>query len=125
MEKEYIFYVYIVTNFRRTAFYIGVTNNIIRRVIEHKYELGSNFTKKYKLKYLVYFEEYQYINDAIAREKELKGWTRKKKIDLIKNINPRLNDLGNELFRESEITAEDIKEYIKEIKNNYFNNLSF
>jgi len=69
MKKEYHFYVYIISNFKRTVLYIGFTNNIIRRIIEHKNELFSGFSKKYKLKYLVYFEEYRYVDQAISREK--------------------------------------------------------
>ncbi len=117
MNEEYSFYVYIVLNYFRTTFYIGFTNDLIRRTIEHKYELGSKFTKKYKLKYLVYFEEYQYADEAISREKELKGWTRKKKIELIKSVNPQMKNLSKELFNESGISEEKIKEYINEYKS--------
>ena len=113
MKKEYHFYVYIMSNHERTTLYIGFTNHITRRIIEHKFELVSGFTKKYKLKYLIYFEEYQYVDQAIMREKELKGWIRKKKIDLIKNINPNMKDLSEELFKNYGITEEEIKEYIK------------
>jgi putative endonuclease len=73
--------------------YIGVTNNLQRRVFEHKNELIDGFSKKYKCKKLVYFEEYQNINQAIEREKQLKKWNRQKKEALIKKVNPTFSDL--------------------------------
>ena len=116
MSEEYRFYVYIMSNYKRTVFYIGFTNDITRRVIEHKYSFGSNFTKKYKLQYLVYFEEYQYVDEAIAREKELKGWIRKKKINLIKGVNPGMKDLSEELFQDYGITKTEIREYAQGVQ---------
>ena len=74
--------------------YIGVTNNLKRRVYEHKQELVEGFSKKYKCKKLIYFEEYQDINLAIAREKQLKKWRREKKEWLIKRMNPDFKDLS-------------------------------
>ena len=68
--------------------YVGVTNDIIRRVSEHKEGLNESFTKKYNIHKLVYFETYQYINQAIEREKQLKGYIRAKKDKLISDINP-------------------------------------
>lgn len=112
MKREYQFYVYIVSNYERTTFYIGFTNDIIRRIIEHKNGIGSNFTKRYKLKHLVYYEIYQYADQAIAREKEIKKWRREKKMNLIKNINPKMKDLSEELFKDLEISKEDIKEIL-------------
>jgi putative endonuclease len=116
MKKDYIFYIYIISNYERSTFYIGFSNNIIRRIIEHKYSFGSEFSKKYKLRYLVYYEEYQYVNEAIAREKEIKKWRREKKIDLIKSQNFNLKDLSSELFKDYGISNEEIKEYLKELK---------
>jgi len=78
--REHIYYFYIMSNHNRNIFYCGVCNNIDRRVIEHKHEFGSIFTKKYKLKYLVYYEEYQFIQDAISREKEIKNGDEKRKL---------------------------------------------
>lgn len=98
---------------------MGLTNHLARRTIEHKYELGSGFTKKYKLKALVYFEEYQYIQEAIGREKQIKKWNRQKKIELIKRKNSQLKDLSQELFDSYNITSEDIKEITQELKNRY------
>ena len=85
-------YVYIVSNLHRTTFYIGVTSDLERRVSEHKDGVASAFTAKYKLKYLVYFEEFQSIQLAISREKQLKKWHREWKIDLIKSVNPEMKD---------------------------------
>ncbi len=90
------YYVYIITNHTRTTFYIGVTNDLERRMIEYKEERGSNFTKRYKVKYLVYFEEFSSIEQAIVREKQLKNWKREWKINLIKEMNPELKDLMTE-----------------------------
>ncbi len=87
------YYIYILTNFKRTVFYIGVTNNLTRRIYEHKIGLVEGFTKKYMLKYLIYFEDYSNVNDAIKREKQLKNWHRDWKINLIKSVNPSLEDL--------------------------------
>jgi putative endonuclease len=119
MSKDYQFYVYILTNNKKSTFYIGFTNNIIRRLIEHQQGLGSEFTKTYQLKQLVYYEHYQYVYEAINREKELKGWLRRKKIALIKETNPTLKDLGKELFRELGIADNEIKEIAEELKRRY------
>ncbi len=91
--KQYRYYVYIVTNFTNTTFYIGVTNDLERRIYEHKDELIESFTKRYHLGKLVYFEETGDINEALIREKQLKNWHRQWKINLIKQINPKLQDL--------------------------------
>jgi len=91
------YYVYIVSNYKRTTFYIGVTNNLIRRMYEHRNRLIEGFTKKYNLKYLVYFEETNDINEAIAREKQLKNWHRDWKINLIRQMNPDLRSLDPEI----------------------------
>jgi len=91
--KRYTYYVYIVTNFNNTTFYIGVTNDLERRIYEHKEETKESFTKLYHLGKLVYFEECSDIEAAIAREKQLKNWHRQWKINLIKSINPQLQDL--------------------------------
>jgi len=87
------YYVYILTN-KSNTLYVGVTNNLQKRLYEHKNKLVNGFTKKYNLNKLIYFEIYQNINDAIKREKQIKGWIRKKKIALIKTKNPNFNDLS-------------------------------
>jgi len=88
-------YIYILSNRRRTSFYIGVTNNSQRRIYEHKVNKVAGYSNKYLLKELVYFEEYDSIKDAIKREKQLKNWHRQWKINLIKFKNPQLIDLAN------------------------------
>ncbi|MFC1563767.1 GIY-YIG nuclease family protein [candidate division KSB1 bacterium] len=91
-------YVYILSNQNNKTLYIGVTNNLERRVYEHKNELINGFTKKYKLKKLVYYEEYDYINDAIKREKQLKNWHRDWKVNLIRSNNPEFCDFAQDWF---------------------------
>ena len=87
------YYVYIMTNVANTVLYIGVTGDIRRRVNEHRLEVIEGFTKKYTLTKLIYVECYSNIKDAIAREKQLKGWTRKKKDSLIQKANPSWDEL--------------------------------
>ena len=91
--KQY--YVYIMANRSRTL-YIGVTNNLERRMYEHKHHLMAGFTSKYDLTRLVYFEETSDVNIAIAREKQIKGWLRTKKVALIESMNPDWRDLSEE-----------------------------
>ena len=96
MERQY--YVYIVTNIHHTTLYTGVTNNIIRRMYEHRNGLVDGFTKKYKLKKLVYFEQCSDVISAIQREKQIKGGSRAKKLKLIVSSNPEWRDLYEELL---------------------------
>ena len=91
MKKQ--FYVYILTNRSNTVLYIGVTNNLVRRTYEHKQHLVEGFTKKYKVDKLVYYEVFDDSYNAINREKQLKGGSRKQKIDLIVSENPLFDDL--------------------------------
>jgi putative endonuclease len=86
-------YVYILTNKYRTTFYLGVTTDLNKRITEHQNEIGSVFTKKYNLKYLIHFEEFNDINQALAREKQIKNWRKDWKINLIKEKNPNLEAL--------------------------------
>jgi|SRR5690625_215817 len=100
MKRSYHNYVvYILTNKPRGILYIGVTGGIDDRMERHRKGEGSKFAAKYNLKILVYFEEYQYINDAIAREKQLKNWHRSWKINLIEKVNPEWKDLYKPLGR--------------------------
>ena len=92
--KIHQYYVYIITNTINTVLYTGVTNDLVGRIYEHKEKVNKGFTSKYQCNKLVYFEEYQWIDDAIAREKQIKGGSRKKKIDLIIANNPEWNDLS-------------------------------
>jgi putative endonuclease len=93
MVSQYQYFVYIMTN-KSGTLYTGVTNNLERRIFEHKHHIIKGFTKKYKVTKLVYFEETSDIIAAILREKQIKGWTRKKKIALIDSINPDWKDLS-------------------------------
>lgn len=93
-KRRTMYYVYILTNKTDTVMYIGVTNDLRRRLYEHKNEQIEGFTKKYHVHKLVYFEEYSEINDAIAREKQLKRWVRAKKNWLVETKNPNWDDWG-------------------------------
>jgi putative endonuclease len=90
---EYRFFVYILAS-RSRNLYIGVTNSLRERVSQHREATSSSFTARYKINRLVYFERYQYIGNAIAREKELKDWNRARKISLIEAENPTWEDLA-------------------------------
>jgi putative endonuclease len=92
-----MYFVYIMTN-RSKTLYVGITNNLMRRVSEHKSGSGSEFTTKYKLDRLVYFERFQDVHNAIKREKRIKGWLRIKKIALLVSVNPSWKDLSEELY---------------------------
>ena len=95
MSKEY--YVYIMKNKSRTL-YTGMTNDLLRRVYEHKNKLVPGFTKKYNIQFLVYYEATSSIYSAIEREKQIKGWLRAKKIALIDTMKPEWNDLSEDWF---------------------------
>ena len=87
------YYIYILTDNFNSVLYIGVTNNLARRIGEHRAEQVEGFTKRYHLHKLVYFEEWDDINQAIHREKQLKGWRREKKERLIHTLNPKWEEL--------------------------------
>jgi putative endonuclease len=87
------YYVYILTSVNRKVMYVGVTNNLENRVAEHRSGKGSAFTRRYRVNALVYAEQYQYVEDAIAREKQIKSWNRSKKDALVKSLNPSWADL--------------------------------
>ena len=95
MDKEY--YIYLLTNQNNNVLYTGITNNLIRRVYEHKNKLQEGFTKKYNVNRLVYYEVYSDIADAITREKQIKGWSRKKKNTMVNQSNPDWKDLYEEI----------------------------
>lgn len=96
MPRRY--YVYILTNRRHTVLYTGVTGDIHRRITEHRKGRGSKFTRRYNVNKLVYLEEFNYIYDAIDREKQIKAGPRAAKIDLIDSINPEWRDLTEDLM---------------------------
>jgi len=97
MRREKLCYVYIMTN-KSGTLYVGMTNNIKKRIYEHKKKLIPGFTKKYNISQLIYFETFDDIYSAIAREKTIKGWLRKKKIDLVNKINPDWKDLSTDWY---------------------------
>jgi len=95
-QKQY--YVYILANKLNTVLYTGITNNIKRRVYEHKNKLVKGFTKTYNVDKLVYYEVFDDPYNAISREKKIKGWIRKKKVELINSFNPTWKDLYDEII---------------------------
>lgn len=105
MKLQKRLFVYIMSNYKRTTFYIGVTNSIERRVAEHKEQNGNGFTTKYKLTDLLYYEEIFGALDAILREKQLKNWHRDWKINLIKEDNPEMRDLARDWVLEDSETS--------------------
>ena len=95
MKKQY--YVYIMTNKNNTVIYTGITNNLKRRVYEHKEKIIRSFTSRYNVNKLVYYEVFEDSYNAISREKQIKSGSRRKKIDLVNNFNPQWKDLYNEI----------------------------
>jgi putative endonuclease len=91
-QDDYQFWVYILSN-RSHILYIGMTNNLRKRIHDHRKQTPGTFTARYKITRLVYCEQFQYVNNAIAREKELKKWTRAQKIALIEAANPTWDEL--------------------------------
>jgi putative endonuclease len=92
------YYVYILASRRNGTLYVGVTDNLVRRTIEHKEELNDWFTKRYNVHMLVWYESFQYINDALATEKRIKKWKREYKLNTIEEGNPEWKDLFNEII---------------------------
>lgn len=98
--KQHNYYTYVLTNYNRKVLYTGVTNDIEKRLYEHYSGLDqeNSFTSKYKCFYLIWYERHQYINHAIEREKEIKGWTRAKKINLIEQENKNWSFLNSDIM---------------------------
>jgi putative endonuclease len=96
MPQTGTYYVYLLTNWNNKVMYVGVTNDLERRLYEHKNKLVKGFTEKYNLNKLVYFEETQDVTAAIGREKEIKKWRREKKDQLVNRMNPTWKDLNSE-----------------------------
>ncbi|MBQ8669099.1 GIY-YIG nuclease family protein [bacterium] len=96
--EENQYYIYIMTNKYNTTIYVGVTNNLIRRVYEHKNKLIEGFTSKYNLNKLIYFENTENVETAILREKQIKNYSRVKKEQLIEKMNPERIDLYESLL---------------------------
>lgn len=96
-EGFHTYFIYILTNKARSVFYVGVTNNLKNRLLKHKENIvleNKTFVSNYKVEFLLYYEKFNWIQEAIAREKEIKGWRREKKIALIKTMNPDLDFLN-------------------------------
>ncbi len=91
------YYVYILTNTHHTVLYTGVTNDLVRRVYQHKQGAGSTFTRKYNVHKLVYYEIGEDVHATLAREKQIKAGSRQKKLDLINSLNPEWKDLYEEI----------------------------
>ncbi|MEN2995281.1 MAG: GIY-YIG nuclease family protein [Thermodesulfovibrio sp.] len=89
---------YYITNKNNTVLYTGVTNDLVKRIYEHKNKLLKGFTSKYNITKLVYYEIFNDVNEAIKREKQIKGWVRSKKVKLIKGFNPLWKDLYDEII---------------------------
>ena len=95
--REHQYFVYFLTNWNNRVMYVGMTNNLVRRLYEHRTGTVQGFTEKYNVHKLVYFEETADVHAAIAREKEIKKWRREKKNALVIQANPEWRDFGNEL----------------------------
>ena len=93
-----VYYVYILTNRSHAPLYVGVTNDLVRRVYEHRNRLAKSYASKYNITMLMYYETTNNVESAIAREKQLKGWLKKRKIALIESVNPNWKDLAMEWF---------------------------
>ncbi len=94
-----MYYVYILANWNNKVLYTGVTGNLQRRIYEHKNKLADGFTNKYNVEKLVYYDLTDDVREAIKREKEIKGWKRFKKDDLISGFNPEWRDLSEDIYR--------------------------
>ena len=103
--KDHCYYVYLLTNKGNQLIYTGVTNDLERRMFEHQTKYNKGFTAKYNCNKLVYYEEFQWIDEAIHREKQIKGGSRQKKIDLINAFNADWNDLSADWFADDEIAS--------------------
>ena len=100
MARDYDFWVYIVTNRNHSVLYIGMTNNLAQRTLDHRQGTGANFPAAYRCGKLIYYEHYTDVNEAIARETQLKKWSRVKKIALVNELNPSWLDLGVDVLAE-------------------------
>lgn len=98
MPREHRYYVYLLTNWNNKVMYVGMTNDLLRRVYEHKTKVVKGFTEKYNVNKLVYFEETPDVRAAIAREKEIKRWRREKKNALVFKSNPEWKDLSDDFY---------------------------
>ncbi len=100
LVRDHNYFAYLVTNKNRTVLYVGITNDLQRRVYEHENSLLPGFSKKYNFKFLIYYERFQQIEDAIDREKQIKKWRREKKEILIKEFNPSWDFLNENIYNQ-------------------------
>jgi len=112
-----MYFVYILTNWNNKVLYTGFTNNLERRLYEHKNKLEEGFTKKYNISKLVYFDCTGDVKTAIEREKQIKGWTRAKKNVLIEEMNPEWKDLSEEWNKKIKTTSTCHSEGVQRPKN--------
>lgn len=117
-EGHQTYYVYIITNKYRSTYYVGMTNNLGLRLEQHKENIDKGnitFASKYNLQYLVYYEKFTWVQLAIAREKELKGWRREKKLDLIKSFNENFEFLNSRFLKNNVIPPASERQKYKNI----------
>jgi putative endonuclease len=100
VARDYSFWVYIVTNRNHSVLYIGVTNSLSRRTLQHREGIGAAFSSAYRCTKLIYYEHYRDIRNAIARETPLKIWSRATQLELINRLNPRWMEIGDQVFGE-------------------------
>ena len=105
-----VFYIYMMTNRSRVVLYTGITNSLVRRVWQHQNSDIEGFTKTYKVNRLVYYERFNDPRDAIAREKEIKGWRRSKKNALVETKNPMWADLSPMLFQHTRVIPSEVRD---------------
>ncbi|PTW60944.1 putative endonuclease [Breoghania corrubedonensis] len=98
MERPHDYFIYVLASGLGGTLYVGVTNDLVRRISEHRQGIASNFTRKYRVHHLVYYEHHRDINEAIRREKQVKRWNRRWKIQLIEERNPNWDDLFKSLI---------------------------
>ena len=106
--REHSYFVYMLASQRNGTLYIGVTNDLVRRIGEHRAGLVPGFTRKYRVTMLIWYEQHQYVNDAILRERRLKRWHRSWKLELVEAMNPQWRDLYLDLTRDWD-PARDLK----------------
>ena len=104
------YYVYMMANRSRVVLYTGITNSLMRRVWQHQNGEVEGFTKTYKVNRLVYYERFNHPRDAIAREKEIKGWRREKKSALVESMNPKWADLSPMLFQHTRVIPNEVRD---------------
>ena len=105
-EGHHTYYVYIITNKYRSTYYTGMTNNLSIRLHQHKENIEKGiktFASKYAIQFLVYYEKFTWVQEAIAREKEIKGWRREKKLELIRSFNENFEFLNHRFVKDNEI----------------------